>query len=132
MRYVSLHVFAVQYVQMGLIHDRSSFHAVPLSSPLRLSDLYSILRTTDVLERAYIRDAMHADEYDRECSKLIQQFRVLYGTIKDKVREALDVHGLSTADAYALSFSSQLRSYVSMASLNYHPFTILCLGPRFE
>lgn len=40
-----------------------------------LSDLYSIIKVTDLLEAAYSRDAITASEYNEECSKLIAQFK---------------------------------------------------------
>lgn len=40
-----------------------------------LSDLYSIIKATEHLEAAYARDACTSDEYTRECTKLISQFK---------------------------------------------------------
>jgi ESCRT-I complex subunit VPS28 len=40
-----------------------------------LSDLYSIIKVTDLLEAAYSRDAITATEYHEECAKLIAQFK---------------------------------------------------------
>lgn len=53
----------------------------------RLSaDLYAIIKTTEKLEKAFIRDAIPTEEYEIACSKLIQQFRVLRSSLKDEVR----------------------------------------------
>jgi ESCRT-I complex subunit VPS28 len=41
-----------------------------------LGDLYSIIVTTESLERAYARNAITREEYTSECNKLISQFRV--------------------------------------------------------
>ncbi|MEW5320341.1 MAG: hypothetical protein WDW38_011421 [Sanguina aurantia] len=49
------------------------------------ADLYAIIKTSEKLEKAFIRDAIAADEYENACSKLIQQFRVLRGSLKDEV-----------------------------------------------
>ena len=40
-----------------------------------MADLYSIFLVTENLEKAYIRDAISADEYTAFCSKLIAQFK---------------------------------------------------------
>ncbi|KAL3916142.1 MAG: hypothetical protein SGILL_005317 [Bacillariaceae sp.] len=38
--------------------------------------LYAIILATEHLERAYARDAVSAEEYNKECNKLISQFRL--------------------------------------------------------
>jgi len=50
-----------------------------------MSDLFAILKTTEKLERAYVRDAVSAKEYEPACEKLIGQFKTLYSTIKEQV-----------------------------------------------
>ncbi|CAM9165500.1 unnamed protein product [Ectocarpus fasciculatus] len=40
-----------------------------------LGDLYSIMKATEVLEKAYSRDAVSAAEYSEACNRLISQFR---------------------------------------------------------
>lgn len=40
-----------------------------------LGDLYSIMKATEALEKAYGRDAVSASEYSEACTKLISQFR---------------------------------------------------------
>ncbi|DAZ92921.1 TPA: hypothetical protein N0F65_011497, partial [Lagenidium giganteum] len=40
-----------------------------------LSDLYAIIKTTEHLETAYVRDAISQDEYTEACTKLISQFK---------------------------------------------------------
>lgn len=47
-----------------------------------LADLFAILKTTEKLERAYVRDAISAREYEPACNKLIAQFKTLYSSIK--------------------------------------------------
>ncbi|KAG2501592.1 hypothetical protein HYH03_000097 [Edaphochlamys debaryana] len=49
------------------------------------ADLYAIIKTTEKLERAFVRDAIGAEEYEEACSKLIGQFKVLWGSMKDTV-----------------------------------------------
>lgn len=58
------------------------------SPPTRVvvgADLYAILKTTDKLERAYVRDAIKPDEYEAACEKLIAQFKVLQASIRGQV-----------------------------------------------
>lgn len=57
-------------------------HFLSLSYP----DLYAIVKTTEKLERAYVRDAISAAEYEPACEKLIGQFRTLWETLRDTVR----------------------------------------------
>ncbi|CAK4071361.1 unnamed protein product [Aphanomyces euteiches] len=40
-----------------------------------LSDLYAIIKTTEHLETAYVRDAISPDEYTEACTKLISQYK---------------------------------------------------------
>lgn len=53
-----------------------------------MADLYAIIQCTEHLEKAYIRDAVHADEYTPACLKLLAQFKTArsmlgYDSIKD-------------------------------------------------
>lgn len=50
-----------------------------------LAELYSIIKTTEHLERAYIKDAVTAEEYAAACRKLISQFRTLRDAVSDHV-----------------------------------------------
>lgn len=52
---------------------------------LRCADLFAILKTTEKLERAYVRDAVTAKDYELQCSKLIAQFKTLWDTLKEQV-----------------------------------------------
>ncbi|KXZ55649.1 hypothetical protein GPECTOR_2g1199 [Gonium pectorale] len=47
--------------------------------------LYAIIKTTEKLERAFVRDAIDAEQYEEACGKLIGQFRVLWSSMKDTV-----------------------------------------------
>lgn len=49
------------------------------------ADLYAIIKTTEKLERAFVRDAISAEAYEEACSKLIGQFKVLWASMKDTV-----------------------------------------------
>mmetsp|Transcript_30035 Transcript_30035/g.36983 ORF Transcript_30035/g.36983 Transcript_30035/m.36983 type:complete len:189 (+) Transcript_30035:641-1207(+) len=40
-----------------------------------MADLYAVIKTTQHLEKAYIRDAVSADDYTEACSRLISQFK---------------------------------------------------------
>lgn len=58
----------------------------PLASPTQSpADLYAILKATEKLERAYVRDAIGAKEYEPACEKLIGQFRTLWDTVRSSV-----------------------------------------------
>lgn len=48
-------------------------------------DLFAILKSTEKLERAYVRDAISAREYEPLCSKLIGQYKTLYESLRDQV-----------------------------------------------
>jgi hypothetical protein len=49
------------------------------------ADLYSIIKTTEKLERAFVRDAIDAAQYEEACGRLIGQFKVLWSSMKDTV-----------------------------------------------
>lgn len=79
-------------------------------------DLFSLLKTTDALERAYVRDYIHAADYERECSKLIQQFRVLWNTLRDQIPSLSDF-----ARRHALDCNYGIRRLESgMTALSEH------------
>ncbi|GJN17478.1 hypothetical protein PR202_gb04547 [Eleusine coracana subsp. coracana] len=45
------------------------------------ADLYAIIRATEKLERAYVRDLVSAADYETECLKLISQFNSLSSSL---------------------------------------------------
>jgi len=49
-------------------------------------DLYTIVKTTEKLERAYVRDVISAKDYEPLCEKLIAQFRTLWETLRTEAR----------------------------------------------
>jgi len=49
------------------------------------AELYAIIKATEKLEKAYIRDIISASEYEAECQKLIAHFKTLSSTLKGAV-----------------------------------------------
>ena len=57
---------------------------------IRIADLHCIIKATEHLERAYVRDAVGKEEYTEACAKLIAQFkgaRVVVGDVHEFIRE---------------------------------------------
>lgn len=50
------------------------------------ADLFAIFKTTEKLERAYVRDAISSKDYEPACQKLIGQYKTLWDSLKDTVR----------------------------------------------
>lgn len=49
------------------------------------ADLYAIIKTTEKLEKAYVRDVISPSDYEPACTKLIAQFKTLWSSLKDTV-----------------------------------------------
>ncbi|XP_030543513.1 vacuolar protein sorting-associated protein 28 homolog 2-like [Rhodamnia argentea] len=49
------------------------------------AELYAIIRATEKLEKAYIRDIIPPSEYEIECQKLITHYKTLASTLKDTI-----------------------------------------------
>lgn len=49
------------------------------------AELYAIIRATEKLEKAYIRDTISPSEYETNCQKLIAHFKTLSSTLKDTI-----------------------------------------------
>lgn len=49
------------------------------------ADLYAIIKTTEKLEKAYVRDLVPSSDYESECLKLIAQFKTLSSSLRDSV-----------------------------------------------
>lgn len=49
------------------------------------AELYAIIRATEKLEKAYIRDIIPPSEYEIECQKLITHFKTLASTLRDTI-----------------------------------------------
>ena len=64
--------------------------------------MYAIFKTTEKLERAYVRDAVTAKEYEPACQKLIGQYKTLWETLRDTVWHSLK---LCLADNTAIFIS---------------------------
>eukprot|EP01111_Echinosteliopsis_oligospora_P003474 TRINITY_DN1547_c0_g1_i1.p1 TRINITY_DN1547_c0_g1~~TRINITY_DN1547_c0_g1_i1.p1 ORF type:complete len:285 (-),score=84.03 TRINITY_DN1547_c0_g1_i1:10-864(-) len=62
-------------------------HANPKEREMyeNMADMYSIIKTVEHLEKAYIRDSVSASEYTPACSKLIAQFKTAQNLLKDQV-----------------------------------------------
>eukprot|EP01119_Soliformovum_irregulare_P001752 TRINITY_DN1152_c0_g1_i1.p1 TRINITY_DN1152_c0_g1~~TRINITY_DN1152_c0_g1_i1.p1 ORF type:complete len:266 (+),score=64.24 TRINITY_DN1152_c0_g1_i1:131-928(+) len=50
-----------------------------------MADLFSIVKTIEALEKAYIRNAINEDQYKTNCVKLITQFKVASNLTKDSI-----------------------------------------------
>lgn len=66
---------------------RRRFAACSPSSSLctHTADLFALLKTTEKLERAYVRDAIPPKEYEPACERLIGQYRTLWETVRGSV-----------------------------------------------
>ncbi|OAY69954.1 vacuolar protein sorting-associated protein 28 homolog 1-like [Ananas comosus] len=69
-----------------------------------LADLYAIIKTTEKLEKAYVRDLVSSTEYEAECLKLIAQFKTLSSSLRDAV-PSVD----RFADAYKMDCPAALN-----------------------
>ncbi|CAM8988155.1 hypothetical protein QQ045_007988 [Rhodiola kirilowii] len=49
------------------------------------AELYAIIKATEKLEKAYVRDIISSNEYEVECQKLIAHFKTLSSSLKDAV-----------------------------------------------
>ncbi|KAI3711524.1 hypothetical protein L1987_70062 [Smallanthus sonchifolius] len=49
------------------------------------AELYAIIKATEKLEKAYVRDIIPSADYEIECQKLIAHFKTLSSTLKDTV-----------------------------------------------
>jgi len=49
------------------------------------ADLFAIIKTMEKLEKAYVRDAVKPDEYEKECLNLITKFKTLSGSLRSTV-----------------------------------------------
>ena len=67
-----------------LKRDFLMFLLRPVTEIERNADLFAILKSTEKLERAYVRDIISAKEYEPLCSKLIGQYKTLYESLRDQ------------------------------------------------
>jgi len=50
-----------------------------------MADLFSIIKTIEALEKAYVRDAISPDDYKKHCLKLLAQFKAAQNLTRDTV-----------------------------------------------
>lgn len=73
-----------------------------------LAELFAIIKATEKLEKAYVRDIISAAEYETECQKLIAQFKTLSSTLRDTVPNIERFH-----DTYKMDCSAALNRLVT-------------------
>lgn len=67
--------------------------------------MYAIIKTTEKLERAYVRDAISPEAYEKACERLIAQFKVLWGSLKAVV----SAHGWAVAVQRCMTMHAPAR-----------------------
>ena len=73
-------------VSRGAWLRRGRWHISRPADTRLCTDLYAIVKTTEKLERAYVRDVISAKDYEPLCEKLIAQFRTLWETLRTEAR----------------------------------------------
>ncbi|KAF3567198.1 hypothetical protein DY000_02014039 [Brassica cretica] len=73
-----------------------------------LAELFAIIKATEKLERAYIRDLISPSDYESECNKLILHFKTLSASLKDTVPSTQRF-----ADTYKMDCPSALYRLVT-------------------
>ncbi|XP_016460729.1 vacuolar protein sorting-associated protein 28 homolog 2-like [Nicotiana tabacum] len=64
-------------------------------------ELFAIIKATEKLEKAYVRDIVSPAVYETECLKLIAQFKTLSSTLKDAVPNIERFHDTYKMDCLA-------------------------------
>jgi len=59
-----------------------------------MADLYAIIKTVEHLEKAYVKDAIPAEQYEPACTKLIAQYRTACGLVEMNVDEFVTLYKL--------------------------------------
>lgn len=77
-----------------------------------LADLYSIIRATEKLEKAYVRDIIPPADYEADCLKLIAQFKTLTSSLPDSVDRFVDAYNLDCPAALNRLLSSGVPATV--------------------
>jgi len=64
-------------LQLVKLNSDIKLHSNPKERELHenFADLYAIIKTTEALEKAFLRDAIDPNEYKNQCVRLIQQFK---------------------------------------------------------
>lgn len=65
------------------------------------SELFAIIKATEKLEKAYVRDIMSSADYEIECQKLIAHFKTLSSTLRDTVPSIERFHDTYNLDCPA-------------------------------
>ncbi|XP_047326969.1 vacuolar protein sorting-associated protein 28 homolog 2-like [Impatiens glandulifera] len=65
------------------------------------ADLFAIIKATEKLEKAYVRDTVSSADYEPECQKLIAQFKTLSSTLKDIIPSVERFHDTYKMDCPA-------------------------------
>jgi len=65
-----------------------------------MADLYSIIKTTDHLEKAFIRDSISAKEYTPACTNLIAQFKTAQNLLNVDINQFINDFRLDCNAAY--------------------------------
>ncbi|GFZ03121.1 vacuolar protein sorting-associated protein VPS28 family protein [Actinidia rufa] len=72
------------------------------------AELFAIIKATEKLEKAYIRDIISPAEYEPECQKLIAHFKTLASTLKDTVPSIERFH-----DTYKMDCPAALNRLIT-------------------
>jgi len=59
-----------------------------------MADLYAIIKTVEHLEKAYVKDAIPAEQYEPACAKLIAQYRTACGLVEMNVDDFATMYKL--------------------------------------
>ncbi|PSS10284.1 Vacuolar protein sorting-associated protein [Actinidia chinensis var. chinensis] len=72
------------------------------------AELFAIIKATEKLEKAYVRDIISPAEYEPECQKLIAHFKTLASTLKDTVPSIERFH-----DTYKMDCPAALNRLIT-------------------
>lgn len=106
------------------------------------ADLFAIIKTTEKLEKAYVRDVISSSDYEPACTKLIAQFKTLRTSLKDSVPDVerfmdtykmdcpaalnrLLVSGIPATVEHKIASSSESGSAVAVAECVQHFITAM-------
>lgn len=65
------------------------------------SELFAIIKATEKLEKAYVRDIVSPSEYETECQKLIAHFKTLSSTLRATIPSIEHFHNIYRMDCPA-------------------------------
>jgi ESCRT-I complex subunit VPS28 len=86
-----------------------------------LAEIYSIIRTLDGLEKAYIKDALPESEYSEICSKLLKQYKSI---LNDETvsKEFVDL------DTFCRAWDVRTVSSMQIREADYRRLNVLVRG----